>query len=359
MTAKETILSRFTSGTPAHPVFLPDFTLWYHWHKHNNTLPEKWKDLSPPEISQELGFPAWMVVRPWKIETPDVNILTKEEDGERIIHTETSAGTLVARWSQGQDGDWWQVEYPVKRAADLETALILVKSRTYSLDNSANLTRLEERMADKGVLAIELPRRPYSDLLHDLLGWAEGLMLLNEPIVKEILVVLEEKLQQLVEEVTHMPGQLVFSPDNLDGQFISPRACKKYLIESYRQTADLLHQQGKQLIVHIGGPVKRLLNPLATAGVDGIEGISGPPQSDTTLTEARELAGSDLTLWGGIPQDVLFAAHEQHDFETAVKQAAQEARHDNRVILGIADRIPVTAELSRLEAISDLMKEGF
>ena len=39
---------------------------------------------------------------------------------------------------------------------------------------------------------------------------------------------------------------------------------------------------------------------LAEAGVDGVEGIAGPPQSDITLAEARQLAGPGITLWGGI-----------------------------------------------------------
>jgi hypothetical protein len=237
---------------------------------------------------------------------------------------------MVARWTLGPDDDWWQTEYPVKTKADLAAALELVQARSYVLDGD-DLARLEATVGEEGILAIEIPRRPYSDLLHEFLGWSEGLFLVDE-----------------------LPGHVVLSPDNLDGQFIPPPTFQAYLADSYRLTADVLHQRNKHLLVHVGGPIRHLLTPLAEAGVDGIEGIAGPPQGDVSLAQAREIAGPDVTLWGGIPQDFLPDTHDRGRFEAAVMQAAQEAKGDSRMILGVADRVPVDAELSRLEAISSL-----
>jgi len=53
-----------------------------------------------------------------------------------------------------------------------------------------------------------------------------------------------------------LPGEIVLSPDNLDGQFISPRMFKKNMADSYRRTTQVLHEQGKCLLVHVGGPVQ-------------------------------------------------------------------------------------------------------
>ncbi|MBD3306007.1 hypothetical protein GF339_06465, partial [candidate division KSB3 bacterium] len=198
----------------------------------------------------------------------------------------------------------------------------------------------------------------YSDLLHNFLGWGEGLMLVNEPQVKEILAILEERFQTLIEELISLPVQIFLAPDNLDGQFISPRTFKKALAPGYRQTTDILHQHGTHLIVHVGGPIKHLLPHLADAGVDGIEGISGPPQSDASLAEARDLVGPDQTLWGGIPQDVLLPTHDEKAFESTVKRAIQEAQADTRMMLGIADRVPPNADLKRLETIPKLIQEA-
>jgi hypothetical protein len=205
-----------------------------------------------------------------------------------------------------------------------------------------------------GILALELPKRPYSGLLHDILGWSEGL-LLDEPEVENIMTVLETKLQRLVKDVALASEEIVLSPDNLDGQFISPQAFERHMTKSYRRTTEMLHQHGKHLVVHVGGPARRMLKPLATAGVDAIEGLAGPPQSDASLTQARDIVGADVTLWGGIPQDFLLDAHDVDSFEAIVARAVEEAREDGRMILGVADRVLVDAAVERLEAVPALV----
>ncbi len=357
MNLKADILSRFTGKPSTRPLFLPDLSLWYNFHHDRGSLPDAWQDFSLPQIARALGAPVWLAVAPWRVETPGAEIEIIERDGERVIRSKTSRGELVARWSLGPDGDWWQTEYPVKTQDDLAAVLELVNARTYVLD-ATGLSRWDEMVGQDGILALEIPRRPYSDLLHEFLGWSEGLLFLREPIVEEINAVLEAKLQGLVQEIARLPGHLVVSPDNLDGQFISPKAFQTYLSASYRLTAQELHQHDKQLVVHIGGPIKRLLAPLVEAGVDGFEGICGAPQSDFSLAQAREAVGPESTLWGGIPQDVLLDTHEEQAFEAAVLQALQEVRGDERMILGVADRVPVDAELSRLQAIPGLIERA-
>ena len=354
MTFKQDILSRFSAGTVEGPLYLPDLTLWYDWHQKNNSLPAKWQAYSLPQIARALGVPIWLTVRPWRIETPGVEINTTENEQERVITAETSGGSLVWRWQVGPDGDWWQTDYPVRKAEDLPAALELVQARNYIVDSGA-LTTLATEVGDDGLLALEIPRRPYSILLHEFLGWSEGLLLLNEPIIEEINAILEEKMQAFVHEVVQLPGQIVFSPDNLDGQFISPQAFSAYLANSYRRTAEVVHAHAKKLLVHVGGPIRHLLDSLAGTGIDGLEGIAGLPQSNATLSQAREITGPALTLWGGIPQDFLLANHPQPEFEAAVVQTVQEAAEDARMIVGVADRVPVDAELSRLEAIPELV----
>ena len=189
---------------------------------------------------------------------------------------------------------------PVKSPADLKAALLFAQAQHYVLDASQATERAAE-VGENGLLVLSIPRRPSSDLLHDYLGWGEGLFYLAEPEVAEILAALQAVLDRLVEQVAALPGALILSPDNLDGQFISPRAFEQHLSAGYTRTAQAAPGPGKHLVVHVGGPARHLLAPLAACGVDAIEGIAGPPQGDASLAEARELAGPDLTLWGGIP----------------------------------------------------------
>ena len=280
---------------------------------------------------------------------------TVEEAGARIVQTVTSKGTLTARWELGPDGDWWQVEYPVKSATDLPAAVEAAGARSYILDPGA-LWEAQKDVGVDGVVPIEIPRRPYSDLLHEFVGWGEGLMLLFEPEVGEILDALETKLRTLTLDLVQMPGSLLYALDNLDGQFISPRVFKKHLAESYRFTTEAAHSEEKQFVTHIGGPVRHLLAVLAQAGIDGLEGIAGAPQSNVTLSEARELTGPGVTLWGGVPQDYLLPEYDEETFQGALRQAMEETKAGGRTILGVADRVPTRAVLERLAVIQDTLE---
>jgi hypothetical protein len=358
MTFKAEILARFSGEASGAPLYLPDLTLWYNWHHKIGSLPAPWQHYSLPQIARAMGVPIWLSAAPWRIETPGIEIVTTENEQERLIAAETSTGTLVWRWQVGPDGAWWQTEYPVKTAENLPAALELVQARTYVVD-PGELAELRTEVGTNGLLAIEIPRRPYSILLHEFLGWSEGLLLLNEPVIEEINSILETKTQTVVQEIAKLPGELILSPDNLDGQFISPGVFEAYLTASYRRTAEVCHAHNKVLLVHVGGPIRHLLALLAGAGVDGLEGIAGLPQSNATLTQAREITGPHLTLWGGIPQDFLLETHPYHDFEASVVQATQEIGGDGRMILGVADRVPVDADLSRLEAIPELVAKAW
>ena len=106
------------------------------------------------------------------------------------------------------------------------------------------------------------------------------------------------------------------------------------------------------------GRSKKLLKPLADCGADGVQGVSGPPQCDAMLAEARELTGPDFTLWGGIPQDALLADFPVGQFEAVLKQAAVEASETGRAIIGVADRVPTLTDIERLRAIPKLISQA-
>lgn len=349
------MLNHFTDASAA-PLYLPNLTLWYAWQTKQGTMPDRWAGLTLPEICVDLGVPAWDVARPFVLEPGSVAISTEETDGRRVTSFRADSGTLIERWELGPDGDWWQTEYAVKNAADLAILLEIVQERSYRLDTNW-LAEKQNAVGAGGMVGLELPRRPFSQLFLEWLGWGDGLMLLWDApdLIEQILGVLEAKIQTLVAGLAAIDGPIVMSPDNLDAQFISPPFFRQYLAESYQKSAELLHEQGKILLVDTGGPINKLLKPLADCGLDGVQGVSGPPQSDATLAEARALVGPDFTLWGGIPQDALLADFAVERFEAAVKQAAVEAGATGRTIIGVADRVPALADSERLWAIPHLL----
>ncbi len=359
MTHHKDVISRFYSRSDGNPLLLPNLTLWYDWHSRHDTLPVAWQGWSLPAIARDLGVPAWQTVRPFDVDPGDVEIVKTETDGRREIHYRSSVGVLTERWILGSDNDWWQTEFAVKLPDDLRVLLHIVSARRYIVDET-ELQRLAAEIGDHGVVAMELPRRPFSQVFLEWLGWSDGLLLLYDAreLVDEIVAVIEQQVQTLVEQIAMLPCRIVVSPDNLDAQFISPGMFDRYLSDSYRRSVDVLHRHDKHLLVGTGGPVARLLKPLAEAGVDGVEGISAPPQSDASLAKARQLTGPDFTLWGGIPQDALLPDFDYAQFETIVAQSVREAASDGRAIIGVADRVPISADLARLRALPALIAQA-
>lgn len=359
MSHKSRILSSFTDEAAGPPLFLPDLTVWYDHHKRLGTLPEKWTDVSLAAISRDLGLPIWSVTQPYRLEHPGIEVRSTEDDSGRTVEYACASGTLSARWIKGPDGSWWQTEYPIKASSDFAAALKIANARTYTPDASV-IGPLSQGVGDDGLVALEIPSRPYADLLLEFVGMSEGIMILMEqpPEMAGMLSILEGKLQSLVAEVAEMSGDIVFAHDNLDAQFVSPPVFQQHYADSYRATVDALQKANKHLLVHAGGPVNNLLKPLVDAGVDGIQGISGPPQSDATLEQAREAIGPQVTLWGGIPQDLALKTHDREDLDAVVMQTARQHREDGRVILGIADRVPAEADIDRIAAIPDLMQQS-
>lgn len=353
---QDDILKRFRGEGGSGPLFLPNLNLWYGWHAGRGTLPQPWHDLTLPEIAAELGVPAWLTTRPYRVDVGEVAVITTEQDGQRTVVYEAPSGRLTERWTLGPDGDWWQTEFAAKTREDLPVVREIMQLRSYIYD-PAELTRKQAEAGESGIAALELPRRPFSQLFLEWLGWSDGLLLFfdAQELAAEIMQIVEEKLQKLVRQIAGLPGDIVVSPDNLDAQFISPALFRRHLADSYRRSVEVLHQHDKILLAGTGGPIARLLKPLAGAGVDGVEGICGPPQSDASLAEARELAGPAFTLWGGIPQDALLPDWDEARFQAAVTQAVQEAQADRRAILGVADVVPIDADIARLQAIPALL----
>ena len=343
----------------AWPRFIPDLTLWHPWHSARGTLPDRFHGMSLPEICRSLGVPCWQSERPWHMELGGITVREEQGATGKTLVWETAAGTLTSRWTLGPDGDWWQAEYPVKTSADLKAALEVAQARHYVIDPDVAAGSRSSTVDD--IVSMELPQRPWSELFHAFLGWSEGLMLfLEEPqAVQEIASTLEEKLAGLVDGIAALPGSMILSPDNLDGQFVTPAAFEENLAPSYRRTAGALHKHGKRLVVHVGGPVRRLLPLLAGCGVDCVEGVCGAPQGDSTLAEARSLCGPEMELWGGIAQDFLVANRTEAEFENAVAAALSEAANDANAIVGVADRVPVEALPGRLEKLVKIAAERF
>jgi hypothetical protein len=332
------------------PDLVLDLNLWYARNTERNSLPERYRGWPLQDIYSDLKLVPWVIKRPWSISYDGIDYSETRNSSSRTRTWKTPEGSLTANWTLGPDGDWWQTEYPVKEASDLALVARIIQSMRYELR-----AELPEGDIDD---VIELPMRPYSDLLHSFLGWTEGLMIAmeEEELIAGLINLMEDKYAQLVQELLRFPAGTFLAPDNLDANFISPGIFSTHMAAGYRRTAEALHVKGRTLTVHLGGNARPLLTPLATCGVDCLEGICGPPQGDASLAEARCLVGTETLLWGGLAQDYLLPSCTEEVFRSAVSTALVEVQADGRAILGVADRVPPDAVFTRIEYLAGLVQ---
>jgi hypothetical protein len=154
---------------------MPDLSLWFEWHSKRGTLPEAFRESTLADIAAALNCPAWMVHTPWRLEYDGIDVTREKSETLRVIKYHTKFRVLSEVWSLGPDGDWWQQEYPVKDEDDLDAAEEIVKAMQYRFKPSQPAgVDSNPRVLD----VIQLPKTPYSDMLHAMMGWSDGLMLM-------------------------------------------------------------------------------------------------------------------------------------------------------------------------------------
>ena len=355
---------------------IADLKLWYLWHSERGTLPDEVSGMNLREVYKHLGFPVWDPLGVWKRETTRIRMEDKKTSEERIVvYTDTQTrAEFTAKWSVGPDGDLWQTEYPVKKAEELCLFEALVKDEEIHLDD-AQLSAAVDMFLHEGIGAIELPLSPFPRLLLEMLGFTQGFMVLVENQdgvegmihkarehycigVKKILDKIEKMIASKAPARAGENNNPFFAvlPDNIDASFITPPYFEAYMADVYKNTASLTKKAGLDLMVHTGGPVAMLLEQIKDAGIHCLAGVSGPPQSDASLKEAREKVGPDMKLWGGIPQDCLIRTVSEQKFLSALEQAKAEA--DDKCIIGIADHVPVEASWERLKQTAAFFRDA-
>jgi hypothetical protein len=357
MSLRSDIMSRFTSQGSSEPIFVPDLSQWHRRNIRAGILPERYTDWTLAEIYRDLELPIWQVVRPWRVQVMGLDSEEHETETGRVRTVETIAGVLTWRWERAPDGGWRQVEYPIKNAADLPAAVEWARALGCSLDTEG-LTELEMSIGDDGILAIEIPPRPLMNVVSRMLGWEGRLDLLEEPAIKHITEHLEQRIQPLITSLAQISVSVHYAWDQLDGAVIPDTLFRQYLLPSYQSTMEELRDYHKRLVVQARGPIQTLLQGLADAGVDAVAGFSCPSEGEGSLADLHELADGRITLWGGIPGEMLLPETDRETFEECVREITRVAQGRERLLLGVSGGVPVQAELARLQAVPYLMQEA-
>ena len=165
-----------------------------------------------------------------------------------------------------------------------------------------------------------------------------------------------EKNLRLLDDIIDGPFKVLIVGDNHDSMVQSPDIFNKFTFDYYQELARRLHAHGKYLAVHVDGEMRGLLGLMAECGVDCIDAATPAPMFSLTPEQARQEAGKDMILSGGIPATIFGNTGTDRDFEETVKRWLDIRMNSPRLFLAAGDQVPTDAPWHRIEMLSELVE---
>ena len=175
---------------------------------------------------------------------------------------------------------------------------------------------------------------------------------------------LKESLENLYEQalriVADCPADVILWGANFDDMITYPSYFEKELLPWLRKVSGVLENRGKLLLSHCDGENFGLMDLIASSGIHVAEAICPFPMTKVKLEEYYRRWGRKLTLWGGIPSNLLLAeSATDAEFESYLDEVFKSVAPGSRFILSIADCVPPHAVFDRLQRIADrVLQEG-
>lgn len=335
---------------------------WYFVNRSAGTLPEEYRTLDLPSISERWGaswrcYSGYYVESCVKVTYEGVSFKFEEKGGRLVTTIETTCGVL----KRVSAFDQWKLssqtlEFPVKSVEDFRALESLLDSVKVSFDYEA-YERLKKLVRSRGFVTYFFPHSPLQALFLDWAGIPNTVRLLRKEKekVEGLMEAIHEYNRKFYEVLARSPIKILNLGENIDSRITSPDLFERYCVPVYRDASDYLHGFGKYVHVHVDGYAKSLLPVLKETGLDGVEALTPKPVGDFTLEEAKQALGDEMVLLDGIPY-LLFLPHIPLDTLVKFTERILELFH-GRLILGISDELPPPADLERVRKVSQLVKK--
>lgn len=260
-----------------------------------------------------------IVYRPCHVEfTPNVEVTTRHQSNSLIRTYKTPVGSLSEVVSigigYGMAGyafrDWRGVipatsEFLVKSPDDYRALKFIVEDIHYEPYYYAIEDQLKH-LGEDGIVVTDLPYEPLERLLLDWVEWKRFYLDLSKNLraIDEIVQTLERKYEEdLFPIAANSPSEVIRYGGNVDSILVSPLMFQKYYSPSYSKFAEMLHEKGKFLSVHMDGRLRTLAKEIANSKVDIVEAFTPPPMGDLPLKSAITL-WKNKSIWVNFPSTI-------------------------------------------------------
>ncbi len=171
---------------------------------------------------------------------------------------------------------------------------------------------------------------------------------------------LEHFFDQALKILGDSPAEAVAWGGNFDDMITYPPYFEKEILPWIRKAANFLENKGKVVICHCDGENFGLMDLIRDSGMHVAEAVCPYPMTRVKIEDYYQRWSDKLTIWGGIPSNLLLAESTTEDeFEAYLDHLFEVVTPGKRLILGIADTTPPNAVFERLVRIGERVeKEG-
>jgi corrinoid protein of di/trimethylamine methyltransferase len=394
MTHKQRVLAAARGEMADRIPFAPRLDLWYNANSAGGTLPQRHLGHTSDEIARAEGWALHKVVpeydKPLHPEedlhralglyslkefvfkcrfSPDVEIKIHRQGGCTHVEYHTPLGmvstttSLTDEMRRSGTSLSWIDEHAIKRREDYRVVAYLF-DHLELLPKFEDFTQWQKRIGDDGlpVTMVAGGASPIHHIQRDLLDATSFYYHYRdyEKEMRELAASIENFYTQALKIVGQSPAEAVLWGGNFDDMLTYPPYFEKEILPWIRRASETLGAKGKIVICHCDGENLGLIDMIRESGMHVAESVCPYPMTKVKIEEYYQRWSDKLTLFGGIPSDLLLAElTTREEFEDYLDRLFKVVAPGNRLILGIADATPADAAFDRMVRIQERVeKEG-
>ena len=372
--------------------YVPRIDLWYNANSVSGTLPKQHQGRAQDEISRAEGWALHKVIPeflaaevpednlhrvlgiydlkeyPFRHVLPkDVEVEVKKEADVTQVTYHTPLGTASAASLYDEEmrkagvSITWIKERILKRPEDYR-AVGYIFENLEILPAFDKYSRWKDCIGEDGVACAvgNLSASPMQHIQRDFLEATDFFYHYHDypREMRDLAQRIELYFEKILAIMVEAPAEFIVWGTNYDDMITYPEYFKKEILPWLQRATNVLGSAGKHVLSHCDGENLGLMDLIRDSGIHLAEAICPYPMTKVRVEEYYRAWGDKLTLWGGIPSNLLLAeSTSDENFEAYLDHLFKSIGDGRRMIFGIADTTPPNAVFERLLRIGDRVEK--
>lgn len=367
MNTRERLLAILRGDPPDRIPWVPRLEVWYNARLATNSMPAKWEGWSLHDIQRDLGcgFPA-KAGKIVDVRYEGVEIVETEEDGVRFTEYHTPIGsvrrgagrseTMVAQGLGGRVN-----EDLLKGPKDYRVWEWVMEHAVWEPTYDEYLAYDAEIGGDGlPLVQFEYCDAPFHWFLLNGAGYNDGFYQLHDyPREVEHLLAVMVKVQREKHwpVLASSPAQFLLHGVHHSSSFTPPVLYEKYILPYYQEFIPTMHENGKYVAMHADNDTSKIAHLIERSGYDAVECFVTEPMVPFSLEQAREIWGTRLVIYGGLPSILLSPSTKEQEFRDYVRRIFDIIAPGDAFILGVSDNVMPDSIIDRVAWVSEAVEK--